>query len=237
MAFPQVASTAFDADTGDTTTHDATIPSGTASGDLLIMLAGLYWPTDEPSVTGMPSGWTQLASDAETGKAKAEVWYKISDGTETDFTYGSDGVSTACKTRMLRITDWHGTTPPEEAGTNGPFDAQPDPPSLTPSWGAEDTLWIVFASVDSGRFTAWPTNYSDNQHEDDFGSTFAGVASATRELNAASEDPGEFTTDNNGGWGAQTIAVRPAGAAADTGEANAFNQGQLISVERGMVGI
>lgn len=212
MAFPQVASTAYDEDTSAVTTHNATIPTGTASGDLLVMIVGIYWPDADPFIAGMPAGWTQLIDQGADPKNKSEVWFKTSDGAEVDFTFTTD-VAAIAKTDMLRITDWHGTTSPEAAGASdsGGTSTAPNPPSLSPSWGAEDTLWIAHCSAEEEpTFTSYPTNYTDNQFNDPRSNPVGIlVARATRELNTATEDPGAFTI-GEAPWAALTIAIRPA---------------------------
>lgn len=106
--------------------------------------------------------------------------------------------------------------PPPEIGTAATgASTLPNPPTLTPSWGAADTLWLVVAGA-SGAVTAsaYPTNYTDGNDDATSSGTAASIASARRALNAATEDPGTFTISASTNWVAQTLAVRPAAGAA-----------------------
>ena len=93
-------------------------------------------------------------------------------------------------------------------------DANPDPSSLNPTgWGTENTLWLAVANRcdDSSAITAYPTNYTNGTDTiaDGGANKSAGVESARRELNAASEDPGTFTIDESEAWIAHTIGIEP----------------------------
>ena len=217
-AFPQVASVGYSEELSNTSDHDVVMPSGLTSGDLLLFFQG-----NDSSVavdgTTIPSGWTQL--DAATLSAcNGEIWYKTSDGGESNFTYNLVGGSSQTSTnRVFRITGWHGTTTPETTRVdNDTPTTDPDPGSLDPSgWGTEDTLWIASWQADNGIGTTdgYPTNYSDNQFSG--GATTGGghrMSISTRELNAASEDPGAYSTSGSDDNVVFTVAVRPGAAAA-----------------------
>lgn len=210
MAFPTVATASFSPESVNTTTHDVVVPTGTSSGDLMVAIFGL--DSVEP-VLNMPGGWVSILEETGSGGQTLSLWYKIAGASESDFTYDTAGAETSAN-RVLRITNWHGTTPPEGDSASG-SSANANPPSLNPSgWGTEDTLWIACYSIDgNATASAYPTNYDDNQFTDHGGSAGApAIANATRELAAASEDPGTFTHTAEQ-WGAGTMAVRPAGVA------------------------
>ncbi len=66
----------------------------------------------------------------------------------------------------------------------------------------------------AGTISAYPTNYSSNQTETNSvggSATNPTLGSATRNLNASSENPGTFTVASDN-WAAMTIAVLPAEA-------------------------
>src|SRR4029077_333726 len=73
--------------------------------------------------------------------------------------------------------------------------ANPDPPSVTPAWGADDTLWIAVAGGDTWASTtsapAGFTNEGDTVAGS--GTTGANVASAILGATTATENPGTFT--------------------------------------------
>ena len=213
MAFPIVGSAGQSFEDTLATVHDVVLPASHVSGDLLIMFTTL---DTNPTISGMPSGWVLLSRQTQAAQTVTEVWYLIAAGGEGNFTFTSS-LGRESMTRVLRVTaaTWHGTTPPEAAAVEGAT-VNPDPPSLNPAgWGAEDTLWIAHHGTDRNRVTSvYPTNYADNQFQARSSNTTnaAHHGIATRELNAASDDPGQFTIDAADQWTAHTVAVRPAAA-------------------------
>jgi hypothetical protein len=90
----------------------------------------------------------------------------------------------------------------------------PGPPNLVPSWGAEDTLWIAFESNVAARTTSVYPYADNNLTVATSTGTNATLAYCEQSVNASSSDPGAFTISVSENWGAQTVAVRPAAAAA-----------------------
>jgi len=115
---------------------------------------------------------------------------------------------------MVIITGHDSSTAPSATGAGSSTAATTaDPPSHTPSWSSEDTLWLAFGVKNGAPDSVgtYPTNYSDNQNTDS-NTAAAGVSIgfATRELNTAgAEDPGTFTFTDSVAWCAVTAAVRP----------------------------
>ncbi len=114
--------------------HPALLPFGYQAGDLL-----LSFITSASSATiSTPGAWTSLF-DVVSSSVRFKCVYKTADGGEgssVSFTTSSaqESVSTT-----IRIKDFLGI--PEAATiVNG------DPPNLTPSWGANNTLWIAVES-------------------------------------------------------------------------------------------
>lgn len=214
MAFP-TASVTGGADAANGTTHTVTLPA-VSSGDLLIILMAMdgnptfTWPA------GANDAFTEIFSTANGTAVRLGAAYRICNGSEP----GSVNVGTSASEgggwNVYKITGWHGTTPPEDtgAGTTG-LDINPDPDTNTPSWGADDTLFIAVCAYDTGTRTvsAYPTNYSGNQTNNRWNNTAgAGVGSADRNLNGTSDNPGTFTLSGIDDWVATTISVRPAAA-------------------------
>lgn len=210
MAFPVVESVTPTIIDVAGTAHAIGMPATVNAGDLLLASIGFF----TAGTVTVPANWNQLhftnASDCILAN-----YYKIAvgneDGTTVDFV--STG-NTKAVAHVARISAWHGTTPPEVGTASTGSSTTPDPPTLTPSWGAADTLWLARASVRAiVAFSGYPANYT-NGIDDSTGATNAGtLASARRELNAATEDPGTFTKNGTTVWVAQTVAVRPAAAA------------------------
>jgi hypothetical protein len=216
MAFPQIA-TASEGNSGGTASSlTVTLPTGIASGDLIVVEVSI----DGTTAATWPSGWTQLYA-ANTGPvARIEVRYRVADGTEGS----SISVTTASteSTYIARRITGHNSaieaagTPNTSAGST-----TPDPPSFTPSWTQGDTLWIAactYRSFGGGNgLTAYPSNYSLSQLDHDVGATAGGYGvgggSAARELNAVTENPGTFTQSLGEGWVANTYAIEASAGA------------------------
>lgn len=216
MAFPTVASTSGGNRATNATSHDVTLPGSIASGDLLIVTVVF---DGNPAVT-WPAGWTALhAGVSASSLARIEMRYRIATGSESSpINFTTDVTEMFCYT-CLRITGWHGTTPPESsAGTTGTSTA-PNPDSLTPSWGSVETLWIAGIGYDQGQrwisadiasYTAHEKTHSSSTNQRADASAGCGVGIQSRAVSGASEDPGAATLSTSQAWRAFTVAVRPA---------------------------
>jgi len=211
LAAPLVTSvkeTAFDTATTD---HYVDMPATVNEGDLLIVL----FANDKDEWVTTPGGWSLLASDANGKHVRLSVYYKIAAGTEGGTTVNF--VTSAAEevaAQVYRITNWHGTTPPEISTAAVGTSTAPNPASLDPAgWDVADTLWLAVAGQDRGDqsgTTAYPASYTDGTST--LSSTGTGscrIHSARRVLATASEDPGAFTIPASEQWVAFTIAVRP----------------------------
>lgn len=208
------------------------MPATVDSGDLLLAFAevrnaGTWTP---------PTDWTEFKAQLG-GSSVGELtcFYKIAVGTEDGGTATwTASTGTTAIWQVIRVTGWHGTTPPEAASAQGDYTTNPNPPSLSPSWGAEDTLWLEVAgnSATSTLTTGASTNYSGYQaNTASSGGSQVNIASAYRQLNASSEDPGVFASAKNiRYWAAVTIAIRPT-AAAGGGDFVIANEDSASSIE------
>ncbi len=196
-----------------------TAPTTVNAGDLLVLAISSDGSSEPPLIPH--ADWTELDTDNTEGFGW--VGYLIADGTEGgttwEFTLGSNETAVY---QLARLSNWHGTTPPETtsayaSGATG----NADPPSSDPSWGAEDeNLFIATMSVDGGTISAAPSGYGTLFELDSStlgGSGSCSVGMALLGVNAASENPGTFTNSSLP-WSAQTIAVRPAAAAPAVGQ-------------------
>lgn len=208
MAFPSpVGSPTTATDGAATFSHTVNIPSGSA-GDMLIIIICALATMGTCSATG----WTALGEDLNSGQAHINYLWRYADGSEgTSVTVTSTGTTRTCNLIVHRFSGAKNQAP--EKGTAVTFTSSgttaANPPSLTPSWGAEDTLWLpVMGNKTTGGVSAAPTNYSNLAVNS---GVSAQVASAQRQLNAASEDPGPFTHTAQAGV-CNTLAIRPAPA-------------------------
>lgn len=205
MAFPVVESNSIDSITVGSVSHDLSLPSGVAVGDGLIMIVSV---DGNPSVD-WPVDWDELFYDTQAGNALS-IACKEADGTEggivTITLGGSQGVAWIGY-RISGHLSFDTQLPEVSAGATA-TDQSPDPDSLTPTGGAKDYLWIACCSMDGGDTAdTFPSSYIGTLTEGP--GLEAGVASCHRLLNAASEDPGNFTKSDIEDWVAVTIAVHP----------------------------
>ena len=212
VSAPVVASVTETAFGTDTTDHYVNMPATVGEGDLLIVL----FTNDGIAAVTTPAGWTELASDTCGIAVRLSAYCRIAagneDGTTVNFVTSAAEHAAA---QVYKITNWHGTTPPEISAGGTGISTAPDPASLDPAgWDVEDTLWIAAAGQDRGDrsgTTTYPANYIGGT------STLSAhywqscrTLSAHRVLAAASEDPGAFTIPISDEWVTFTIGVRPA---------------------------
>lgn len=212
-AFPVVAAENGGNQNTNSTSHPINLPTGIVSGDLLIVF---FTVDGTPTVSGWPSGWNAIFTPVANGTVvKTEGRYKIADGTEgSTFTLTTSALERSAHT-SYRITGWHGTTAPEAAAATPATSANPDPPSLSPSWGAESTLWFAVAGYDNGTLTintttGIPASYTNGRNDRSNSTAGVGQGVARLQLNATPQNPGTFTISASEQWTAVTVAVRPA---------------------------
>src|SRR5215207_733808 len=146
-----------------------------APGDLLIAIAGEYQSDAgaDAAYTGWAGGgltWTEIrdstgTADNRLGVAIARVVTGSETGTVT-VTRSGTLVGDASMI-VLCVPGAHASTNPETTAIAVATAAAADPAALSPSWGAEDTLWIGvngngMTSI-TGSWTATssaPTNYT-----------------------------------------------------------------------------
>jgi len=211
LAAPEVDSvtdTAFDTDTTD---HNVDMPATVDAGDLLIVI----FTNDGSATVTTPGGWSLLASDADGQHVSLSVYYKIAAGTEGGTTVNFViSAAEEAAAQVYKITDWHGTTPPEISTAATGTSTAPNPASLDPAgWDVADTLWLAVAGQDRGDQgdpTSYPSSYTDGTSTlSSDGTGSCRIHSARRVLAAASENPGAFTIPVSEQWIAFTIAIRP----------------------------
>jgi hypothetical protein len=209
MAFPTVAGTDTTLSGADPVSVDLTGTGTVSAGDLLIIHG-----CTGTSTTHAVSGWTQLFNTA-SGSSRSSAWFLRAAGGETAVSVEL-GAAAESAWVAYRITGHHASTDPVAGTSVTDGSTTPDPPALNPgTWDVEDTLWLAVYGVDGdgaqGAPTA-PTNFGNVVFAEVEFAVQAG--SARRENATASEDPGTFTLTGGDDWVANTIAIRPAGAAA-----------------------
>lgn len=227
MAFPTVAATALSSyATNDAGARSATLPAGISAGHLLVAIFAF----SAERTFSDPSGWTRLSYASSSGTAALAVFYKIAAGSDANPSITPSGTTRSAHI-TFRITDHGAASTAPEVGTSATGSSTtPNPPSLAPSWGSEDTLWLALGAGMAGAVNSYPTSYSNGLSQ--AASTVVAM-SAERQLAASSEDPSTFALNASGNWTAQTLAVRPLSSAI-TGTGSETAPATTIAAEGGV---
>ncbi len=224
MAFPSIRSSSSDNLSSDSTTHTITLPPTVNSGDLLLVLYTQDGANTDPWDNTSEGTWTEKWNVASQGMwSTGQV--KVADGTEDSQTLTiTSGVSERHAYIVYAIQDWEGTLSGIEVGTLvEAAGVTLDPPSLTPSWGSDDTFWIAFYGNDRRGNTQNPVTppsgfvLSIEEVGGNPATTRVNCATAIDDNTSSPLDPGTFSDlAASDGSHTQTIAVQPAGAAVVT---------------------
>lgn len=233
MAFPQVQSSAHGNSAANVTTQNITLPTGISSGDLCVIIFSNDG-AQTVSVTTPASGWSGPIGQGvgPSNNNRLSVLWRWCDGTESSTITVTITSTEGCAWTAYRISGADSTTDPEISATASGTSTAPNADNLTPSWGSEDTLWIVLYGWDGNvAHSTYPTNYGSNQLTDRWANVAGcGVASATRELAASSENPGAAAIGASDQWVAYTLAIRPQGTGVSRDCDNAFAFTQPLTI-------
>ncbi len=211
--FATVESTSNGSATADST-PTLTMPATVSADAVLIACQAVDLAQTITWNTATFGTWTLLFQVAFTNEVNVECRAKLADGTEDSGTMdNTDSGAADTAWVVYSVIGWENDTVANgvEAGTAAQAnDASPDPPSLTPSWGNKDTLWITVMGWDhTDTLTGYP--YADNNVTATSGGAFpASVAFSSDELTGTSQNPGTYTLSGTDQWVANTIAVEPA---------------------------
>ena len=155
-------------------------------------------------------GWTLLGgAGIQNGTSVVDfLWYKAVSGSESGVTI-TPPASINCAASVLVIKT--GTHQGVVEGASVTASGQPNPPSLTPTWGAANTLWAsTYARATGATVSVYPLpdNNSFARSGGLSGSASGGIC--TQSLNASSLDPSSWTLSVSGTHICRTFAVRPA---------------------------
>lgn len=188
-----------------------------SAGDVLIVL--MRFGAAQGTITF--TGYTSIANDAsDAGAGSTAIYYRKADGTEGT----TDTLTTVNSVKMGAIC-WRITgardpalgAPAVSTVAIGTTTANTcDPSAVTPAGGSRDYLFLACGTEDGevGAFTGAPANYTNLVAANSGTASTAGtnvlLGGASRQLTAASDDPGVFThAAANLGWTAFTVAVLP----------------------------
>lgn len=187
------------------TSHAVNLPASIQAGDLLLVV----FRAGSTATASIPGDWSLLGSRNSTGVTY--VWWKEATGSEGATVTVTSDSSIRAAAISYRISNWSGT--PEIAFTGSNTN---NPPSLSPSWGEADTLWIAGLTNrrSDSSVTGAPSDYSNLITISQTSSTLTSrsrVSTASRSFTAASNDPEAFSTSGTiNSPHSFTIAVEPA---------------------------
>lgn len=208
MAFPVVAGTAISAQSTASNPNGISLPAGIVAGELIYVIH-----ESNRNVVSLDAGWVHyFTQDSNPSQNKQHHYYKKAVGGETGLSAtmsGSDGYA-ALAWRLSGVLN-PAIQAPEAVGIGGKSDAPPiaaqNPPSLTPTGGSKDYLWMTCIAGSNPANPNPPASYTNTIQIASAGGGFA--KSGRRELTAASEDPGSWTDANFGRYSTTTIAIHP----------------------------
>jgi len=206
---------------GSGSSVSALLPLTYSPGDLLLLLVR----TTATGNTTTPTGWDVLIADHHPSTSSGDrvmAFMRTADGTEgTSVTLTNSGTpSWSIISLAIQDADDIAVNPPEASAEASGTGTAPDSPSLAPSGGAKDYLWLTWGSQEGKAGlppTTIPAGYTyitgDSTGGAGSAATNARTFVAYKEANAASEDPGAWGLDTSEDWAAYTIAIYPAAAA------------------------
>jgi hypothetical protein len=215
VAFPSILTTATRRNTSSTTTHPTPTltPADVSVGDLVLWLfvfqgtPTVTWPSSVSNMTA-PS---VLGTWSFAGTTVVSIAYTQVTATASSYSFSVTTNATATSAaQAYHIRGWQDVYVSSMATGNS---TTPDPPALTPAGGQADYLWIPVGAWQAESATpSGPANYTDLiwVTSADTNNPRRVIATARRFLNAATENPGPFSTGGTTGrnWGAVTLAVR-----------------------------
>lgn len=193
-----------------------TLPSGISAGHLLILVLR----SAGADTHSTPTGWTSLVLNdtADASDDTTSVWYRLATGTEGSTVTVNGTASLKFAALCWRITGAidPSTQPPQISTAATGTSTTPNPASLTPTGGAKDYLWLWVGAWEGEQTSppaGNPANYSNpagaSSGTAGAVATNCQVAGASRQLNAASEDPPSWTISASDDWTAWTVAIHP----------------------------
>lgn len=179
------------------TSHGVPIPSSAVAGQLLLVTF-----RSQSNVTMSVTGWTQLVN-TRVASVGLSIWYKTAAGGAETCTVTTSGNSVS--TYIVHIIADGGT--PQASSTATATSTNPNPPSLTPSGGAKDYMWIAVAAESAAATHTEPSTPGTFVRLTPTTSTNLATAEYYAPL-TATVNPGVFTRTSST-WLTATVAVPP----------------------------
>lgn len=196
--YPRLAAYTLDRSVG--TSHGVVVPSGTQVGDVLV-----WWVVADGNVTISSGGSaTEICTGISVSNVRGSAFYRVATGVDS-FSF------TTSATSRLQISCFRfaGAGTPEGTAATGDS-TNADPPNHTSSGGSVKGIWLALAGWDASAevvISAAPANYGNWLTMGPAGVTGVFQSVSMRELEAASENPGAYTSGPEQ-WVAATVLVR-----------------------------
>ena len=209
--FAVIASTNTETGTSLGTANPIPAPAGVVAGNLLVTFCS--HDINTPAVTAS-TGWTQIAQAASSTVHQLAAFGRVADGGANDTPALTGATQDYCAS-ILRITGHSVTSVAADikVATFNPTGGfiNPDPPSLN-AGSSNKWLWIAAVAVDTNAaytITALPPSYSATHAnlQSATGASGSALATAQRNLQTQTEDPGVFTNANVRPWVTFTLAI------------------------------
>lgn len=220
-ASPVVATFAETADTNGTSTV-VTMPASISAGDLL----GVFCTHNSGNLLTVSAGSNWVIRNEGILSSTVESYstlYKIAEGSDNLTVASASSASTVCE--AIRVTGHavsdiitHINTASATATSSSP-----DPPSLTPSHGSQDYLFLAVVWMNNNiTFSAFSTNYTEVAQEvSAVGGVTIGLA--RRALTGTTDDPSVWTAGSSDVWLARTYSIPSSVAAGATVSSGGMN--------------
>lgn len=216
MAFPSVVNTNESATTGANTAHTINLPASIVAGNLLLIILA---KGSVAATVNAVAGWGELV-DENSARGFA-ILYRLANGSEGStlgLTLSGSTKSASIAYQISGASD-PATRAPELSTVATGTSTSPNPTAVAVTGGPKDALIIATfnqtneAADDDAWCTSAPANYTGLlQKTAGTAGTNVGVelATAHRQVNTSSEDPGAFTSTLNLAWRAYAISIHPA---------------------------
>ncbi len=213
MTFPTWVSVTEDSETGFTNTHTYSLPATVAANDRLWLSAAGGHDSFGPT-GGTLTGWTLAYDLTLNAFYRWQVYTKVADGTEGGTTVQfstTNAVRSSCQVIRISGADvgGPGTGYTVSTGSAVSFGTNPNSDSVTAAWGSADNLFVSLMTCGSNGTTVTTNPISYTAGADGDAAAQYVVASAFRQLAAATDDPGAYTIAVAENWAALTVVLRP----------------------------
>jgi hypothetical protein len=211
MAFPVVESSNTSAGTTSASPGASiNMPSGIVAGNLLIAFCA-----GDTAVSYTASGWDEITGQANGTASQLTIFAKIAAGGDSMTLVGEANDYAVVVVRISGHGVSNVTTDIYKGTAATGSSSTPDPPTLSPSPGALDYLWLECFGTDDDDDTAtyWSTTTNTftgiAQHKSATGTSSCMVAVAELDLNASTLNPTTMAMAATEEWIAQTLAIPP----------------------------